>query len=513
MKRKLSILLSLIVIATPSMSVFAEGQHIDEIVSSSMIPEAERWIGTPSNASPSDAEFPAGQHVDKIVSSSMIPEEERWAGTPSNASPSNAEFPAGMSYETFFADRFLGYAIAESLGKMRTDEVLLSDLENIENLNIGSYYIVSSLDGIEYLTNLHSLDINGSHISSLEPLRNMVDLNSIRLPLSEVSDLEPLSNLSNLEKLDLYWCNVSDITPLSKLTKLEYLNISTNKIKDVSSLSNLINLKQLRLSGNQINDIEPLSRLINLTYLTLDDNSITNIEPIINLIPNCFISINWQIIVLKPELLHIEKMGSVYTLMNPLKGVDDLNLSTSFYELSDNGYYVAPNFIWENMDENNLYVNFDLTNYNGGYFSYGGYITQPIEWEAPSIVTPGNTSHGTNSSSSSESTSNKDNTKAIGAWKQDDAGWWFQKTDGSYPKNEWLLNNGFWYWFNEAGYMATGWVLYNNSWYYLNLSGAMAKGWIEQNGNWYYLNTSGAMVVNTTTPDGYLVDANGVWIN
>ncbi len=502
MKKYLSILLSLIVIATLGRPVFAAGRL-----------EEERRVGSPSNASPSDAEFSAGQLVDEIVSGSMILEEERRVGSPSNASPSDAEFPAGMTYETFFADRSLGYAIAEMLGKMRTDEVLLSDLENINDLKIYSSYRICSLDGIEYLANLHCLDIFGSHISSLEPLRNMVNLNSISLRISKISDLEPLNNLSNLEKLDLYRCNVSDITSLSKLTKLEYLDLSSNEIKDVSSLSNLMNLKQIRLSGNQISDIEPLSRLINLTYLTLNNNSITNIEPIINLIPNCAIDITGQIIVLEPELLNIEKKGYVYTLLNPLMGIDDLNLSTVFYELSDGGYYAKPNFIWENLDEDFLCVNFYLYNSNPRYFSYGGYITRSIEWITPSIDPPGNTSNDTSSSSSSGSTSNKDNTKAIGEWKQDDAGWWFHKTDGSYPKKEWLLNNGFWYWFDEAGYMVSGWVLYNNSWYYLKLSGAMATGWVEYNGNWYYLNTSGAMVVNTTTPDGYLVDANGVWIN
>jgi glucan-binding YG repeat protein len=57
-------------------------------------------------------------------------------------------------------------------------------------------------------------------------------------------------------------------------------------------------------------------------------------------------------------------------------------------------------------------------------------------------------------------------------WKQDNIGWWYQNVDGSYPKSAWQLIDGKYYYFNEVGYMLS----------------------------------------NTTTPDGYQVDFNGVWI-
>lgn len=57
-------------------------------------------------------------------------------------------------------------------------------------------------------------------------------------------------------------------------------------------------------------------------------------------------------------------------------------------------------------------------------------------------------------------------------WKQDEIGWWYQNDDGSY------LNNGW--------------------------------NWID--GKCYYFNESGYCLLNTQTPDGYLVDANGAWI-
>ncbi len=60
-----------------------------------------------------------------------------------------------------------------------------------------------------------------------------------------------------------------------------------------------------------------------------------------------------------------------------------------------------------------------------------------------------------------------------GQWKQDNHGWWYEFNDGSYVVNSWY----------------------------------------QADGNWYYFYADGYMAANTTTPDGYYVDQNGVWSN
>lgn len=68
-------------------------------------------------------------------------------------------------------------------------------------------------------------------------------------------------------------------------------------------------------------------------------------------------------------------------------------------------------------------------------------------------------------------------TAMAGQWQQDGAAWKYQQDDGSY----------------QAG----GWQ------------------WIDGNGDGvaecYYFGTDGTMLANTTTPDGYTVDASGAW--
>ena len=136
----------------------------------------------------------------------------------------------------------------------------------------------------------------------------------------------------------------------------------------------------------------------------------------------------------------------------------------------------------------------------------------------------------------------------VGTWKQSGNSWWYQYTNGNYAtgwkqidgnwyffdnegwmKTGWVSNNGSWYYMNSTGIMKTGWlqsgnswyfldnsgemktgwVATNGAWYYLDNSGAMKTGWFKENGKWYYTYDSGALAMNTTTPDGYKVNASG----
>lgn len=65
-------------------------------------------------------------------------------------------------------------------------------------------------------------------------------------------------------------------------------------------------------------------------------------------------------------------------------------------------------------------------------------------------------------------------TEKTASWASNDKGWWIQYSDGTY------LTNG---------------------WYQSPVSGL-----------YYYMDADGYMLTNTTTPDGYTVNADGVWI-
>jgi len=82
--------------------------------------------------------------------------------------------------------------------------------------------------------------------------------------------------------------------------------------------------------------------------------------------------------------------------------------------------------------------------------------------------------------------------------------------------NTWASINGKWYYFQSSGAMAANqWVRgKDGKWYYLKGDGVMATNqWIYgKDKKWYYVGRDGVMLTNTKTPDGYYVNANGVWV-
>ncbi len=105
-----------------------------------------------------------------------------------------------------------------------------------------------------------------------------------------------------------------------------------------------------------------------------------------------------------------------------------------------------------------------------------------------------------------------------GDWINSPNGWWFQCTDGTYPKNGLYEVNGTAYAFDANGYMVTGWHFFSDYWFYFKDSGAMQKGWVwdKASNAWYYLDpqygymySDGVRYINGTryafTPSGQMV--------
>ena len=99
-------------------------------------------------------------------------------------------------------------------------------------------------------------------------------------------------------------------------------------------------------------------------------------------------------------------------------------------------------------------------------------------------------------------------------WFQQKDGWYYADKSGALKVYEWFQVGGKWYFATEKGTIVTNaWIQSNDEVYHFNKSGVMSENeWFEAEGSWFYASKSGAILRNTTTPDGYYVNARGQWV-
>ena len=101
------------------------------------------------------------------------------------------------------------------------------------------------------------------------------------------------------------------------------------------------------------------------------------------------------------------------------------------------------------------------------------------------------------------------------SWIQRNGVWAYREANGALVRNARREINGKQYWFDENGNMLEGWRQDGSgAWYYLTPGqGALrTNSWLLYKNQWYYLGSDGKMLTDSRTPDGYLVNKEGIWI-
>lgn len=101
------------------------------------------------------------------------------------------------------------------------------------------------------------------------------------------------------------------------------------------------------------------------------------------------------------------------------------------------------------------------------------------------------------------------------SWIQRNGVWAYREANGALVRNARREINGKQYWFDENGNMLEGWRQDGSgAWYYLTPGqGALQTNtWLLYKNQWYYLGSDGKMLTDSKTPDGYLVNKEGIWI-
>jgi len=118
---------------------------------------------------------------------------------------------------------------------------------------------------ISSLTNLTYLEYRGN-LSDITPLFNLVHLTGMMCFDTQILSLEGIDKLTQLNYLLIDGSPSLDLSPLTALPQLHELDIEQQDYEDYSTLIKLQKLKKLFCSGNQKTIIEELWPNVNFEF-------------------------------------------------------------------------------------------------------------------------------------------------------------------------------------------------------------------------------------------------------
>ncbi|EPN3919149.1 leucine-rich repeat domain-containing protein [Listeria monocytogenes] len=275
-----------------------------------------------------------------------------------------------------------------------TDEVTQTDLDSITQLSAKSAGI-TTIEGMQYLTNLSELELTDNQITDVSPLANLTKITELGLSGNPLKDVSALAGLKSLKMLHLIYTDITDVTSLAGLTNLQELNLDINQITDISPLAALTNLQTLSLGYTQVSDLTPIANLSKLTILNAENSKVSDISPLASLssltevylrenqisdvsplanIPNLsIIELTDQIITNQP--VYYQNKIIVPNVIKDLSG--ELIAPDT---ISDNGAYTSPDLTWDlNSYINSVSYTFNQSiAFKNTTVPFSGTVTQPL---------------------------------------------------------------------------------------------------------------------------------------
>lgn len=218
------------------------------------------------------------------------------------------------TYNDYFPDNNLANAVSSALGETADTEVTESKLAQLTSLSCIQQGIKDSA-GIEYLTGLVYLNINGNQLKSIDVSENTA-LTTLYCSSNQLTSLDLSGNAS----LNILYCSVNQLTTLdlSQNLSLNKVFCSNNQLSDID-LGNNKSLTTFYCPGNELTSID-VSENTGLTTLFCDENKLTNINLGENKVLTYFSVVNNQLVNL--DLSKNIALSNLYCSDNKLTNLD-----------------------------------------------------------------------------------------------------------------------------------------------------------------------------------------------
>lgn len=154
--------------------------------------------------------------------------------------------------EAHFPDKVFREKIIAEFDKDGDSALSVDEISKAQKLDLHGMKTISSLEGIQYLTNLQSLGINTTSISDLSPVTNS-SLERLDCSISKVTSVD-LTRYPNLKQ---FICNDTSISSLdvSKNEKLNTLVVFSTSISKLD-VTNNPNLERLDCSDTGLTELD-----------------------------------------------------------------------------------------------------------------------------------------------------------------------------------------------------------------------------------------------------------------
>ncbi|EOV5934975.1 class 1 internalin InlE [Listeria monocytogenes] len=272
-----------------------------------------------------------------------------------------------------FTDPVLTDNVKTLLGKADvTDEVTQTDLDSVTHLSAKSAGI-TTIEGLQYLTNLSELELIDNQVTDLNPLKNLTKITELRLSGNPLKDVSALAGLKNLKTMDLIYTDITDVTPLAGLSNLQFLSFGSTQVSDLTPLANLSKLTTLNAMNSKVSDVSPLTGLSNLTEVYLEENQISDVSPLAKLPNLSIVTLTNQTITNQPVFYQNKPI-----VPNVVTGLSGELIAPD--TISDNGTYTSPNLTWDlNSFINSVSYTFNQSvTFKNTTAPFSGTVTQPL---------------------------------------------------------------------------------------------------------------------------------------
>ena len=187
----------------------------------------------------------------------------------------NTEVKAGSIAidETHFPDKVFREQIIAEFDKDGDSVLSVDEISKAQFLNLHGMKTISSLEGIQYLTNLQSLDVSTTSVSDLSPVKNS-SLKRLDCRSSKVGSVD----LTRYPNLEAFVCDNTSINSLdvSKNEKLNTLFADSTSISNLD-VTNNPNLEQLSCSNTGLMELD-VTHNPQLVTLDIGDTKVKTLD-------------------------------------------------------------------------------------------------------------------------------------------------------------------------------------------------------------------------------------------